>query len=139
MQRVLRMLGQTVEFKQRIIDRPRPSHLDTLGLAVAVRSQCQDVARRTGKTCEIEAQEDLDDLDAVTSIDVSGRSRSAGERRGSGGRMLISDDGAGVAGNALDLGLIEMRERMSVLGGTLTLNARQNGGTGVDAYPPVHP
>lgn len=39
LQRVLRSLGQTVEWKQGIIDHLRPSHLDTLGLAAAIRSQ----------------------------------------------------------------------------------------------------
>lgn len=155
LQRVLRNLGQTVEWKQQIIDRLRPSHLDTLGLAEAIRSQCQELALRTGRTCEIDVLEDFDDLDGVSLIALfrvaaaalANMEKNAGtalrvqmRREASGVRMLISGDG-GAGGNtheaAMNIELIEMRERMRALGGTLTLNGSENGGTVVDAYLPM--
>src|SRR6185436_9369375 len=68
LQRVMQMLTETVELKHEVIEGLRPSHLDNLGLAFAMRSHCREFTRRTGLPCDIEVEEDFDDLDPAWSI-----------------------------------------------------------------------
>ena len=68
LQRVLQMLADTVELKHEVIEGLRPSHLDNLGLAFAMRSHCREFTRRTGLPCDIDVHEDFDDLDPAWSI-----------------------------------------------------------------------
>ena len=68
LQRVLQMLAETVELKHEVIEGLRPSHLDNLGLAFAMRSHCREFTRRTGLPCDVDVHEDFDDLDPAWSI-----------------------------------------------------------------------
>jgi len=68
LQRVLQVLAETVELKHEVIEGLRPSHLDSFGLAYAIRSYCRECSRRTGLPCDVEVTEDFDDIDASWSI-----------------------------------------------------------------------
>ena len=68
LQRSLQMLAETVELKHEVIEGLRPSHLDNLGLAYAMRSHCREFTRRSGVPCEVTVEEDFDDLDPAWSI-----------------------------------------------------------------------
>src|SRR5690606_2227800 len=68
LQRSLQMLSETVELKHEVIEGLRPSHLDNLGLAFAIRSHCQEFSRRTGLDCDVDVEEDFDDIDPAWSI-----------------------------------------------------------------------
>src|ERR1044071_7503080 len=61
LQRSLQMLSETVELKHEVIEGLRPSHLDNLGLAFAMRSHCREFTRRTALPCDIEVREAFDD------------------------------------------------------------------------------
>ena len=61
-------------------------------------------------------------------------------RRDGGVTVVVEDDGRGfAAGEVRDdaLGLVGMRERLALLGGTLTVESTADAGTSVVAYVPL--
>src|SRR5690606_35809348 len=141
LQRVLQMLAETVELKHEVIEGLRPSHLDNLGLTFAMRSYCREFSRRTGLPCEIEVDEDFDELDPEWSIALyrimqetltnitkhahASRVHITLERAAEGVRLRIVDDGVGLSEGATakpkSHGIVGMRERMRQVGGTFTI------------------
>lgn len=158
LQRSLQMLAETVELKHEVIEGLRPSHLDNLGLAFAIKSHCREFTRRTGVPCEVKVEEDFDDLDPGWSIALY---RIAQEsltnvvkhaqastvrvellREDSGIRLRMIDDGVGVAAGATakpkSHGLVGMRERMRQVGGVVKVSPGEAGrGTVIDAFIPT--
>lgn len=158
LQRVLQMLGETVELKHEVIEGLRPSHLDNLGLAFAMRSHCREFTRRTGLPCEVDVQEDFDDLDPSWSIAFyriaqesltniakhaqATKVRIALSRENGGVLLRIIDDGIGVAEESLSKpkshGIVGMRERMRQMGGRFQIRRPEEGpGTMVEAFIPA--
>jgi signal transduction histidine kinase len=157
LQRVLQMLADTVELKHEVIEGLRPSHLDNLGLAFAMRSHCREFTRRTGLPCDVEVHEDFDDLDpswsialyrivqeALTNITKHAQAsqvRIALAREPDGVRLRVADDGVGLTDEALakpkSHGVVGMRERMRDMGGTFAIRRPSVGrGTVVEAFIP---
>lgn len=144
LQRSLQMLADTVELKHEVIEGLRPSHLDNLGLGVAIRAHCREFTRRTGVPCNVEVTEDFDDLDpawsialyriaqeALTNVTRHARARSVQVqllREAGGIRLRIMDDGigmpAGAASRPKSHGLVGMRERMRQVGGVVRIGPR---------------
>lgn len=160
LQRVMQMLVETVELKHEVIEGLRPSHLDNLGLAFAMRSHCREFTRRTGVACEVDVNEDFDDLDpswsiafyriaqeALTNITKhaqAARVRIALTREDDGVRLRITDDGIGLTGEALSKpkshGVVGMRERMRQIGGRFAITRPASGnGVVVEAFIPGAP
>jgi signal transduction histidine kinase len=160
LQRVLQMLADTVELKHEVIEGLRPSHLDNLGLAFAMRSHCREFTRRTGLNCEIDVQEDFDDLDPAWSIAFyrivqesltnitkhaqATQVRISLAREPEGVRLRIADDGVGLTDEALakpkSHGVVGMRERMREMGGRFAIRQPASGrGTVVEAFIPNPP
>jgi signal transduction histidine kinase len=158
LQRSLQMLSDTVELKHEVIEGLRPSHLDNLGLAFAIKSHCREFTRRTGVPCEVEVEEDFDDLDpswsialyriaqeALTNVVKHSQAtavRAQLHREASGIRLRVIDDGVGVAADAVakpkSHGLVGMRERMRQVGGEVRVVPGESGrGTVVDAFIPA--
>lgn len=158
LQRVLQMLTETVELKHEVIEGLRPSHLDNLGLAFAMKSHCREFTRRTGLPCDVEVQEDFDDLDPgwsiafyriaqesltnITKHAQASRVRIALTREQDGIRLRIVDDGLGLAEESLSKpkshGIVGMRERMRQMGGTFQIRRPEEGtGTVVEAFIPT--
>lgn len=158
LQRVLQMLTETVELKHEVIEGLRPSHLDNLGLAFAMRSHCREFTRRTGLPCEVDVREDFDDLDPSRSIAFyriaqesltniakhaqASKVRIILAREDDGVRLRIIDDGVGVAEESLSKpkshGIVGMRERMRQMGGRFQIRRPEEGsGTIVDAFIPA--
>lgn len=157
LQRALRVLNETADLKHEVIEELRPSHLDNLGLAFAVRTYCREFTRTSGVPCEVVAHEDFDDLGPVQAIalyrvlqealtNVAKHSRADAvwidltrEQRGT--RLLIRDNGVGLAalaGAPASLGLAELRERVESIDGVLQVtSAANNNGTLVDAFIPM--
>jgi signal transduction histidine kinase len=157
LQRVLQMLAETVELKHEVIEGLRPSHLDNLGLSFAIRSHCREFSRRTGLPCDVEVDEDFDDLDPSWSIALyrivqetltnilkhaqASRVRITLKREPSGMRLRIIDDGVGLSEGATakpkSHGIVGMRERMRQVGGRFTIAPGPGGkGTLVEAFIP---
>jgi signal transduction histidine kinase len=155
LQRALGMLSETVRSTQEVIDRLRPSQLDNLGLAVALRSHCRELAQRSACSCEFEAMEDFETLDRMHSIalyrvaqealtNAEKHARAASiqvdlRREENGIRLRIWDDGVGLPDelNTGSHGMAAMRERIEALGGTLTVTGAREQGTQVVAFIPA--
>ena len=151
-------LIETVELKRRIVEDLRPSLLDHLGLAAALQSYCEDFGRTTGVDCEALIEGDVDSAGPTQSIALF---RIAQEslnnvakyaharhvvvhlaREGEAFTLEVSDDGIGIPPDAMrrpkSHGLLGMRERALLLGGTLRVDRGVNGiGTTVHACVPV--
>jgi signal transduction histidine kinase len=150
-------LVDTVHLKRRIIEDLRPSLLDNLGLAAALQSYCADFARATGLDCEVLAGSEADSAGPMQAIALF---RIAQEslnniakyaqarhvivhiaREGEGLALEVGDDGIGIPPDAMrrpkSHGLLGMRERALLLGGTLRVERGVNGvGTCVQAWVP---
>jgi signal transduction histidine kinase len=150
-------LVDTVQLKQRIIEDLRPSLLDNLGLAAALESYCGDYGRVTGLDCEVLVDGEVDSAGPMHAIALF---RIAQEslnniakyaqarhvvvhlaREGEGLALEVSDDGIGIPPDAMrrpkSHGLLGMRERALLLGGTLRVERGVNGvGTCVQAWVP---
>jgi CHASE3 domain sensor protein/two-component sensor histidine kinase len=145
------------EEENEVIEVLRPSHLDNLGLAFAMRSHCREFTRRTGLPCDVEVQEDFDDLDPAWSIALyriaqesltnitkhaqASRVRITLIREDGGIRLRIVDDGVGLAEESLSKpkshGIVGMRERMRQMGGRFQIRRPEEGpGTVVEAFIP---
>jgi signal transduction histidine kinase len=154
MDRVLDSLLQTV---RQISAELRPGALDTLGLAAAVEWYARDFERRSGIPCafsiepeEIEADQDLaTEVFRILQAALSNVARHARAtwvkvtlRQKAGMLELqVTDDGIGMSEEQspkpVSLGLLEIRERVSTRGGTLSVLSPPGEGTSLRASIPT--
>jgi signal transduction histidine kinase len=151
-------LVDTVQFKRRIIENLRPSLLDNMGLSAALHSYCGDYGRVTGIDCDALIEGEVDAADPMQSIALFRITQEALNnvakyaqarhvvvhlaREHDGLSLEVSDDGIGIAEDAVarpkSHGLLGMRERALLLGGSLTVERGVNGvGTCVSAWIPL--
>lgn len=151
-------LLNTVELKRRIVEDLRPSMLDNLGLSMSLQSYCGDFARVTGVDCEALIEGDIDAAGAMQAIAVfrivqeslNNIAKYAQARQvivhvareGDALSLEINDDGVGIdldhVATPKSHGLLGMRERALLLGGTLRVKRGVNNrGTTVEATIPV--
>ena len=134
----------------------RPGVLDSLGLDAAVEWRAEDFQKRSGIRCRLERLDRVA-LDAGRStclFRVLQEALTNVVRHADAKQVIISlegskdsvelrveDDGKGVheAQTGSGLGVLGMKERVSQFGGTLSIEARRNGGTRVRAVLPVAP
>jgi len=133
-----------------------PAMLRFTGLGSALTGFCQGHAQRSTLRihCEVVPPEDLGDArelslfrivqEAVNNIEKHARAHEAWvELHSEGGQCVLSviDDGIGLPaarrGAPAGLGLISMGERARLLGGQLTLAAREGGGTRLEVRFPL--
>jgi len=151
-------LVETVQLKRRIIEDLRPSLLDNLGLSAALQSYCEDFGRVTGIDCEALIEDDVDlagptqaialfriTQEALNNIAKYAKAKHAIvhlAREGEALALEVSDDGVGIPADAMrrpkSHGLLGMRERALLLGGSLRVGRGVNGiGTSVHACVPL--
>jgi len=156
--RARRTLVDTVQLKRRIIENLRPSLLDNMGLSAALQSYCADYARVTALDCDalIDAEADAAGpmqaiaLFRITQEALNNTAKYAKARtvivnltrEPDGWGLEITDDGIGIPDDAMarskSHGLLGMRERALLLGGTLVVERGVNGvGTCVRAMIPA--
>ena len=158
--RALATLGQidaTIKSVRQIINDLRPNVLD-LGLSAAVEWQVAEFVRRTGIVCELidEPKEvALNDNIATAFFRIlqeslsnivrhAHASRVRVELKMTGNRlsMTVTDNGIGLQsperGKVGSFGLVGIEERISILGGTFTINGSEGGGTIVCISVPLH-
>ena len=157
--RARRTLVDTVQLKRRIIENLRPSLLDNMGLSAALQSYCADYARVTALDCDalIDAGADAAGpmqaialfritQEALNNIAKYAKARNVIvnlTREPDGWGLEITDDGIGIPDDAMarskSHGLLGMRERALLLGGTLVVERGVNGiGTCVRAVIPAN-
>jgi signal transduction histidine kinase len=156
-----KLLDDTLETTRRLSADLRPSLLDDLGLAAALAWQAQDFETRTGIPCELEiADQDASGIEpilglalyrvlqeAMTNIVRHADAKQVKvrlEARREAGRdelvLTVIDDGRGMPRSGRSrpgaLGLIGMRERLTALGGRLTITSSEGQGTTLEARLP---
>lgn len=155
---MLRSVDDAIVTVQRIMAELRPSILDDLGLAAAIEWQTRQFEHRTGIACAV----DLPDA----ALSLSPRARTAifrilqealtnVARHANASRVSVSlvsdpawttlsvaDDGKGISPLALEdsrsFGLLGMRERAAVFGGTVEIRGEAGAGTSVRVRLPSH-
>jgi signal transduction histidine kinase len=153
--RILSTLDATVTAVQRISSELRPSVLDDLGVVAAIESEAHLFEARTGIECELSLPETLDlpagtatvlyrvFQEALTNVSRHANATRVEVRlRTREGEILleIRDDGRGVTASEIDapssLGLIGIRERVDLVGGTVRFQGIPGRGTIVSVRLP---
>jgi signal transduction histidine kinase len=153
------LLDQMEEQLRRISHELRPTILDDLGLVPALEFLSEGVSKRSGLQIQVESE--IDDRlaagletalyrvvqEALTNVSRHARARRVAVRlRQEGGEIVcaVRDDGIGfdtaqvmAPGARSGLGLIGMEERLSVLGGTLSVKAEPGCGTEIRVRVPM--
>ncbi len=156
LRRALDSLRTVVSLSRRVIEDLRPSALDNMDLTEALRGFCEEFTERTGLECKT-ALPDIEAPNRDTSIALFRVAQQALEnaashahpseasltlsREDNGLHMLITDNGSGIPADALDRpvahGLLEARERISMVGGTFAVGRGEgNRGTRVEVFVP---
>jgi signal transduction histidine kinase len=158
LERARATLLDTVQLKRRIVENLRPSLLDHLGLSAALHSYCDEFARVTGLDCEALVDGEVDATGPIHAIAVFRIVQEALNnvakyaaahhvivhlaREGGDLSLEVVDDGIGIEVDAArepkSHGLLGMRERALLLGGSLKVKRGINGiGTCVEAVIPL--
>lgn len=153
-------LGSSIEGLRGLARALRPSVLDDLGLAAAIRSSVSEFEEATPITVEL----DVGALEArvpgdaeivlyrvfqeaminVTRHAHATRARVCASREAGRVRLSVADDGAGFdasssrAGGHGGVGLFSMAERLALVGGTLRVDSAPGRGTTVIAEVPLN-
>jgi len=148
-----------ISIVRRIAGDLRPGVLDRLGLLAAIEWQAAEFERRTGVRCQMACQGECPPFDRRQSTEIF---RIVQETLANVSRhaeassvklemtcwpdrvaLRISDNGRGIPQAAIEseqsLGLIGMRERATILGGTLTLARGRRRGTDAVLIVPSAP
>ena len=140
--------GEIATGVHQLAHRLHPSKLQMLGLAPALRSVCREITEQHGVETDFAADESLPAIDPDVALCLyrvtqealynvlrhSGTRQASVELRCDGGGLTlrIADEGVGFHVDAAEragLGLVSMRERVNLLGGTLTIQSAPGRGT----------
>ena len=155
---VLEHIDSTMKAMRAIINNLRPTVLD-LGLNAAIEWQVKEFQRRTGIACELvmpEAEVVVDDNRATALFRILQESlnnvfrharatRTRIELNKTGERLLmtIADNGVGIfpgcRRKANSFGLVGIKERISTLGGELSIDTSPDSGTSLTITVPLPP
>jgi PAS domain S-box-containing protein len=155
--RMAKLIDNTLEATRRISAELRPLILDDLGLVPALESVVEGFVERTGIACDFKAEEGLDLEDArksavfrivqesLTNIARHAKATHVDVRIGRDDATIaidVRDNGVGFDTTAqrsrLSRGLLGMRERAYLLGGTLSMESAPGEGTRLSVRIPIH-
>ena len=158
--RLQTLTGDSLKELQRVISDLRPSHLDDLGLAAALRWYAGRLQELTSLTVKVDISGEEHTLDEAAKITVfriiqeslnnvikHANARHVGiylEFKEEGVHILVRDDGIGFdldqvkvrRSSRPSLGLAGMEERAALLGGTVKVQSRPGYGTEIEAAIP---
>ena len=154
---ILKLTDDTIQQVRRIAAELRPGILDDLGLTAAIEWQAQEFQARAGIQCLVHLPEDEISSDrdrstaifrifqeALTNVARHAQATRVDVRLEKGPTELIlevRDDGKGIEGRKIQdsksLGLLGMKERALILGGTLEVRGRKGEGTTLSVRIPV--
>jgi signal transduction histidine kinase len=151
----IRLTEQAAKAVQRIAADLRPSALDSLGLGAALRQEGRRFQERTGIPCDVVLADGVPDLagDAATTLYRVGQEALTNVARHAAASRVtvtltasarnvslrVADDGRGLDDIPLGpgaLGLLGMKERAAMLGGTVTFVGGAGRGTLVELTVP---
>ena len=151
------LVDETIATVQRIALELRPTVLDALGLAAAIRDESRRFSTRTGISIVLDVS-DHRGLDAkvVTTLfrimqemltNVARHAQAHAVHitltfNGDSGSLIVEDDGVGIdvsarREDAPGLGLLGMQERAVAIGGRVHIGQRGGGGTRAEAIFPL--
>lgn len=151
------LVATSLDELQRVIADLRPSHLDDLGLAAALRWYTGEVERRTSLNIDFEVKGDREELPMevvtalfrVTQEALNNIVKHAEAQHASvyliygdeAAKVFVVDDGCGFdlkrqIGDRQSWGLEGMRERASLIGGELDIYSQPGKGTQVEVTIP---
>lgn len=151
-----RMIDGTVDSVRRICEDLRPGMLDDLGLEAALASYAKRFSRQSGVACDLALDRDDYGLDEPMSTAIfrivqesltniarhAAASHAMVALQDSGDDLLltIADDGCGLPAELTSerktYGLLGMRERVSMLGGHITIDSAPTRGTHIEVRIP---
>jgi signal transduction histidine kinase len=158
--RVLALVDDGMQSIRGVTEALRPSLLDDLGLLPALRALVTDFGDRTGIATTLAGSESLPPLAGEAELAIfravqeglanvarhadARQVRVAVELRQDAVQVEITDDGRGLriesgAGAEEHMGLTGMRERITALGGTVSLGRSRPGGTRLSLAVPLRP
>ena len=154
------LVDQMIQSVRRIATLLRPSILDDLGLVAALEWQSREFQDRTGVRCELQvspriAELPLDAQKSTALFRIAQELLTNVARHAEAATMCLSleetdgmlilkaeDDGKGIPDSlgtrTTSLGLLGIRERVSLLGGTCSIDAEPSKGTRVAVHIPMH-
>jgi signal transduction histidine kinase len=155
--RIMSAIDDTIQVKRRIIEDLRPTLLDNLGIAAALKWQCSQFSKRWNIPCRVEVQDDALRLspaysiafyrvvqEALTNITKYAQAKNVSVsllRAGERWTLRIADDGVGIdtsrPHNSTAHGLVSMRERARALGGEFSARGQSGRGTVVEVIVPL--
>jgi two-component system, NarL family, sensor histidine kinase UhpB len=150
-------VDHTIQSVRKIATELRPGILDTLGLVASIEWLGAEFERKTGVKCEkhirVREAKFPNDIsvcffricqESLTNITKHAQARKVAitlEQADGSLRMLIADDGKGIAGEELEnpfsMGLLGMKERARAIDAALTIQSSPNKGTTVELVAPV--
>jgi signal transduction histidine kinase len=147
---------QALQDVRRLAVELRPSALDDFGLVPALERLAATFAERSGIRTEVQANLLEDRLpaevetmlyrlvqEALTNVVKHAAAERVSillTRRPNGVSAVVEDDGSGFLPDEVRddaLGIVGMRERLGLLGGTLTVESRPGSGTALVAFVPL--
>jgi len=148
-----------IQAAKRIISELRPTLLDDLGLAEAIRWQAREYQDRMGVTFDVHIDPEDFFLDDDISISIfrifqesttnairhshAARISVSLQQTGAGIELKVKDNGIGISEKQISslesYGIIGMRERAEILGGAIDISGVPGKGTTVAASFPVWP
>jgi signal transduction histidine kinase len=152
-----RQVAETLSAVQRISSELRPGILDALGLSAAVEWLVRDFEKRTDIRCQLSIEPEEISVGATPAIDIfrilqESLTNVARHSKASSVRvrlhltekdvqLLVVDNGVGISDEHVSsresIGLIGMRERVQVSGGSLRIHGLPGEGTLVRAAIPL--
>lgn len=158
MRRLSALIDQGIDLKRRIIEALRPSLLDHLGLPSALQWYVEETCREASLACRLRVSDTLERLspdleialyrlvqEALNNVVKHARAQAFEleiDRTPEGLRMMIADDGVGIAdlgkAKAFSHGLAGMMHRVRSLGGTFEVGCgAERRGTRIQVYVPL--
>jgi signal transduction histidine kinase len=153
----LEVVDRTIDGIRRIIGRLSPLVLQELGLIAAVRKEAKDLAKSAGVKARVNVASDFGRLPGVleTAIyrvvqealhNVAKHAQASNvsidlTRDGALVRLAIEDDGVGISPNRKHarqtFGVAGMRERISTIGGKMSITSSPGQGTCIEVIAPL--
>lgn len=152
------LVGKTVDSIRRISEDLRPGMLDDLGLAATIENHVEKFSAQYGISCDLamsEADFDLDPQVATTLFRLVQEALTNVARHSGANNvilrlqeiedkmyLIVQDNGRGLLAatdpDKKSFGIIGMRERVKILGGTLDIFNEKGAGVRIEACVPKH-
>jgi len=151
----LNLIDATIKSVRRICTELRPDLLDHLGLGAAIQWQAQEFQNRTGISCEIAVEEDIE-VDSYRSLALfrtfqealtnvlrhahATKVTASLKRENDKIILEIIDNGKGITEEEISkpnsFGLLAMRERVYPWRGSVSISSSSNGGARIEVILP---